>query len=192
MPGVQKPHCEPWCVHHGGLDRMQCRPRREILDGDELGAVDLAEQQDAGIDGLVDGRAHRCMRPKRHRAGAAIALGAAFLGAEMRAGPASDNPEAWCAGENPRSRPSRPCRRKRIASRVTIILRRNNPARHGEPGRRSEQGLLIVTRIAGRPTQAGSLEAYQAPVFGIEAQGSCGGLAGRRAAAARWRCCRAT
>ena len=30
---------------------------REILDGDQFGAVDLAEEQDAGIDGLIDERA---------------------------------------------------------------------------------------------------------------------------------------
>ena len=23
LEGVQKPHCEPWVGHHGGLDRMQ-------------------------------------------------------------------------------------------------------------------------------------------------------------------------
>ena len=53
--------------HHGGLDRMQCALGREILDGDEFGAVDLAEQQDAGIDRLVDGR-----RPSRTRPSATV------------------------------------------------------------------------------------------------------------------------
>ena len=54
---------------------------REILDRDELGPVDLAEQQDAGIDGLVmhPAAAHPA---ESHGAGAAIALGAAFLGAD--------------------------------------------------------------------------------------------------------------
>ena len=60
---------------------MQFAARCEILDGDELGAVDLAEQQDAGIDRLVMHAA--AAHPARgHGAGAAIALGAAFLGAD--------------------------------------------------------------------------------------------------------------
>ena len=68
-------------VHHGGLNRVQFPVRREILDRDELGSVDLAEQQDAGIDGLVmhPAAAHPA---QSHGAGAAIALGATFLGAD--------------------------------------------------------------------------------------------------------------
>jgi hypothetical protein len=50
----------------------------EVFHGHDLGAVHLAEQQDAGVDGLVDEAA--VLDPSdRHRAGAAIALGAAFL-----------------------------------------------------------------------------------------------------------------
>ena len=63
------------------LDRMQRAVRRgEVLDRHHLAAVDLTEKLDAGIDRLVDqpAAAHAA---ERHRAGAAIALGAAFLGA---------------------------------------------------------------------------------------------------------------
>ena len=53
----------------------------EILDGDEFAAVDLAEEADAGVHWLDDeppvAQAH-----ERHRAGAAVALGAALLRAE--------------------------------------------------------------------------------------------------------------
>ena len=53
---------------------------REILDGDQLGAVDLSEQENAGIDRLIDEPA--IMRARQHdRAGAAITLGATLLGA---------------------------------------------------------------------------------------------------------------
>ena len=41
-------------VDHRLLDRMQLSSAREILDGDELPAVGLAGEQDAGIDRLVD------------------------------------------------------------------------------------------------------------------------------------------
>ena len=66
-------------IDHRLLDRMQ-RAVREILDRDDLAAVDLAQQQDAGIERLV---AHHAVdhAANDHRAGAAIALGAAFLGA---------------------------------------------------------------------------------------------------------------
>jgi hypothetical protein len=61
---------------------MQSARSRKILDGDEFRAVDLAQQQDAGIDRLVM-HAPVPQASERHGAGAAITLGAAFLGAEM-------------------------------------------------------------------------------------------------------------
>ena len=79
-PGVQKPHCEPW-VDHRLLHGMQAAlADMEIVDGDHFLAVDLAQEQDAGIDRLID-HAAVAQRAQRHRAGAAIALAAAFLGA---------------------------------------------------------------------------------------------------------------
>ena len=69
-------------LDHRGLDGVQARVFvGEVLDGDDLGAVRLAEQQDAGIDRLVDEAA--VPHPsERDRAGAAIALRAALLGAD--------------------------------------------------------------------------------------------------------------
>ena len=52
----------------------------EIIDGHDFLAVDLAEQQDAGIDRLIDELAV-LERAQRHGAGAAVAFAAAFLGA---------------------------------------------------------------------------------------------------------------
>ena len=40
-------------VDHGLLHRVQRVAGREILDRDELHAVELAEQQDAGVDRLM-------------------------------------------------------------------------------------------------------------------------------------------
>jgi hypothetical protein len=67
-------------LHHGGLDWVQFAICCQILDGDEFRSVDLAKQQDAGIEGLVmdTSVSHP---PERHRAGAAIALRAPLLGA---------------------------------------------------------------------------------------------------------------
>ena len=68
-------------LDHRLLDRMQ-RPvgGGQILDRHHLGAVHLPEKLDAGVDRLVDQLA--VPHPsERHRAGAAVALAAAFLGA---------------------------------------------------------------------------------------------------------------
>ena len=61
MPGVQKPHCEPCMVDHRLLHRMERAAVGEVLDGDQFGAVELAEEQDAGVDRLV-ARAGRRLR----------------------------------------------------------------------------------------------------------------------------------
>ena len=54
MPGVQKPHCEPCSSGHRRLHRMQLAVIGEIFDGDQFGAIKLAEQRDARIDRLID------------------------------------------------------------------------------------------------------------------------------------------
>jgi hypothetical protein len=81
MPGVQKPHCAsrdrgPWLPAPDAT-----RPVGQILDGDQFGAVELAEQSDAGIDRLVDQSAVT-LAHDHDSAGAAIAFRAAFLGAD--------------------------------------------------------------------------------------------------------------
>ena len=59
---------------------MQLSIFGKVVDGDELLAVDLAHQQDAGIDGLIDEPAVS-QRAQRHGAGATVSFVAAFLGA---------------------------------------------------------------------------------------------------------------
>ena len=59
---------------------MQSAAISEIIDGDQLLAVQLAHQHDAGIDGLIDDAAV-AQRSKCHGAGAAVAFITAFLGA---------------------------------------------------------------------------------------------------------------
>ena len=67
--------------HHRGLNRVQAAfAFREIIDGDDLLAVDLAHELNAAVDGLV-ANLIAVERAQRHRAGAAITLGTAFLGA---------------------------------------------------------------------------------------------------------------
>ena len=67
-------------ARHRFLHGMQRAVLGEILDRDQLCAVDLAEQRDAGIDRLMHQAAVALAR-HHHGAGAAIALRAAFLGA---------------------------------------------------------------------------------------------------------------
>jgi hypothetical protein len=78
MPGVQKPHCDP--CSRAFLDGMQRAVLGEVLDRNQLGAVDLAEQRDARIHRLVHQTAVAFARDN-HGAGAAIALGATLFGA---------------------------------------------------------------------------------------------------------------
>ena len=67
--------------HHRGLDRVQPAVRAaQMLDGDDVAAVAGGEEADAGVHRLIDHRAV-VQAPDQHRAGAAVALGAAFLGA---------------------------------------------------------------------------------------------------------------
>src|SRR5580693_3781359 len=65
-------------IDHRLLHRMQRLAISEVLDRDELRAVELAQEQDAGIDRLAGQLA--ATEPRQHdRAGAAITLGATFL-----------------------------------------------------------------------------------------------------------------
>ena len=72
-------------IDHRLLHRMQRAVRAaQMLDGDDMAAVERAEEADAGIDAFIDQLAAG-QPADQHRAGAAIALGAAFLGAAQRA-----------------------------------------------------------------------------------------------------------
>jgi hypothetical protein len=70
-------------LDHGALYRVQpaAVERRQVLDSDDLAAVHCAQGQDAARHRAVAQAALRIEIGKRDRAGAAIALGAAFLGA---------------------------------------------------------------------------------------------------------------
>ena len=60
-------------IDHRLLNRMEDAADGEILDRDQFGAVELAEKQDAGVDGLVAEAAPA--QPGEHdRAGAAVAF----------------------------------------------------------------------------------------------------------------------
>jgi hypothetical protein len=66
-------------LDHRLLDRMQLAVGN-IFNGDHLGAVSLPREHDAGIDRPIDDAAS--VKTAQHdRAGTAVALGAAFLGA---------------------------------------------------------------------------------------------------------------
>ena len=65
-------------IDHRLLDRVQRVAVGEILDRQHFRAVDLPQQQNAGVDGLISERAVAQAR-QHNGAGAAIALGAAFL-----------------------------------------------------------------------------------------------------------------
>jgi len=65
-------------LDHGLLDGMQRLALRQILDREHLGAVDLPEQQNAGIDRFIAQRL-AAETNQDDRAGAAIALAATLL-----------------------------------------------------------------------------------------------------------------
>ena len=65
-------------IDHGLLQRMQFAACSEVLDRDQFGAVELPQQQNAGVEGLIGEPAGLPPR-QHHRAGAAIAFGAALL-----------------------------------------------------------------------------------------------------------------
>jgi hypothetical protein len=72
----------PAAVHHRRLQRMQLAcGRGKAFDGSHAEPIDLAEHRDAGIDRQSDDSIVGCKPLQDHRAGAAVALGAAFLGA---------------------------------------------------------------------------------------------------------------
>ena len=85
-------------VDHRLLDGMKDPPVGEILDRQHFGAVDLAEQQHAGVDRLMGDRAVAVAR-QHDRAGAAIALAAAFLRARRAAPPRAASPAASRAAQ---------------------------------------------------------------------------------------------
>ena len=65
-------------VDHRLLQRMQFPARGEILDRDQFRAVELAQEQNTGVERLVSQPASAQPR-QHHRACAAIPFGAAFL-----------------------------------------------------------------------------------------------------------------
>ena len=80
-PGVQKPPLRPVAIDHRLLHRMQAPVLSEVLDRDQLRAIKHAEKLDAGIDRLIDEPA--LDEPADgDRAGAAVALPAAFFGTD--------------------------------------------------------------------------------------------------------------
>ncbi len=77
-PGRAEPALRGVRVDHRLLQRMQVSALGEILDRDELGAVELAEQQNAGVERLVGEPA--LLKPGQDDgARAAIPFGAALL-----------------------------------------------------------------------------------------------------------------
>ena len=127
------------------LYRMQRLALREILNGDQLRAVDLAQQQDAGIDRRKGCRA-AAAAGQHHGTGAAIALVAALFGAgraSLRAQPVEQGQTGREAGQGnlpsakaeadlaPRFLPRR-CRRHAVISKFIFVIARSR-RRRGNP-----------------------------------------------------------
>ena len=81
-PGVQKPHWDPCRSTMAALDRVEPVVLGKVLDRHQFSTVDHAEQQNAAVHRLVD-QLSLDETPERDRAGAAVALAAAFLGAGL-------------------------------------------------------------------------------------------------------------
>ena len=72
-------------IDHRLLHRMQFAALGEVVDGNDIATIHLAKHQDAGIDRFI-GEPAVSDFPKRHGAGATIALVAAFLGTRLAFG----------------------------------------------------------------------------------------------------------
>jgi len=86
-----------WKSDHRLLDRMETGAFGKVLDRQHLGAVDLAEQQDAGVDRLIGRRAVGPAARQDNGAGAAIAFAATLfraLGADVLSQPVEER-RAW-------------------------------------------------------------------------------------------------
>ena len=88
-------------VHHRLLHRMQHAVPRQMLDRHHVAEVHRRQQADAGVHRLVDQLAPGAPADQ-HGAGAAVALGAALLGAAQPLGRAADG-RAACPTSGPRS-----------------------------------------------------------------------------------------
>ena len=77
MPGVQKPHCEPW---RSTSSRWTGCVRPQALDGEQRPAVEHRREQDAGVD-RAPTHAFAVQIAEQDGAGAAIAFRATLLGA---------------------------------------------------------------------------------------------------------------
>ncbi len=89
-------------IDHRLLDRVKRRvPPGEMLDGHDVTEIHRGQQPDAGVDRLV-AQSARVPPSHQHRAGAAIALRAALLGAAQARGRAAGN-RATCPRPPPPS-----------------------------------------------------------------------------------------
>ena len=89
MPGVQKPHCEPCRSTIACCTGWSASPSARSSTVSSFGAVELAEQQNAGVDRLV-AQPPALQARQDDGAGAAVAFAAALfrpLGAGLLAQP---------------------------------------------------------------------------------------------------------
>ena len=105
-------------VDHRLLHRMQVAVAPlQMLDRHDMAAVERAEEADAGVDAFID-QACRREPPDQHGAGAAIALGAAFLGAAQRRPQAADSRAASRPARHRQASTASPLSMKRISLRI--------------------------------------------------------------------------
>jgi hypothetical protein len=63
MPGVQKPHCEPWCSTMACLNGMEFTASSQVIDRHQFAAMHVTHEHDAGICRFIDDLALRATRP---------------------------------------------------------------------------------------------------------------------------------
>ena len=132
-PGVQNPHWEAWqstiaCC--SGVQRAVLLAR--VLDGDQLAAVERADELDAGVDRLVV-QATPLARPRQnHCAGATVPLVAAFLAADQTAPPSAGSPAPSWWGPPGSGGAALSFSRKRISPRMVFSFRGRSSSRRAK------------------------------------------------------------
>ena len=150
-PGVQKPHCEPWQSTIACCTGCSARLGvLQVLDREELAAVERGHELDAGVDRAVDQPAALAPR-HHHRAGAAVALVAAFLGAGAPLDSRSQSSTVIVGSTRSSCLSSWPSR-KRTWSRMVRVWLRKEPllsATAGRPADPRASASVSVGLVAG-------------------------------------------
>ncbi len=126
--GRAKAALRPVMVDHRLLHRVKLLAVRQVFDRDQLGAVELPEQQNAGVKRVV-GEASGAVARQNDRAGPAVALGATLLralGARALAQPVEHGRPRRKPVERNQVSPEPEAKRVTKPSRIVVLFHRRS------------------------------------------------------------------